>query len=239
MQVPDVGMGVSPEAEVTEPLMETTNGQGRIDVDPVIGANQEYVSMEVYLMQQFNLNGVANLSEVEKVPFVGRDKNKRKKFKRTNIVGRPNVEEFSSNERPSKEKRCSGEDPFGIDQFIWAQDLNKNPSESETQKDNSGATFRTGAPQVCNFEVTMAVSGKCRDDEIHANAEEGATGVFLPVSYNGSGDRGFDKGDLGVDVNQEVGKTVSFGLRVGAQLQNFQDMVRESVQQEGLQLGKQ
>ncbi|KAI3798696.1 hypothetical protein L1987_33974 [Smallanthus sonchifolius] len=117
MQVPDIGMGVSQEAEVTEPLMETTNGQGRIDVDPVIGANQEYVSME----------------------------------------------------------------------FIWAQDLNKNPSESETQKDNSGATFRTGAPQVCNFEVTMAVSGECRDDEIHANAEEGATGVFLPVSYNGSG----------------------------------------------------
>ncbi|KAI3745042.1 hypothetical protein L1987_58142 [Smallanthus sonchifolius] len=39
-------------------------------------------------------------------------------------------------------------------------------------------------------------------------------------------------------VNQEVRKTVSLGVMLGAQLQNFQDMVREAVHQEGLQLGK-
>ncbi|KAI3743010.1 hypothetical protein L1987_60711 [Smallanthus sonchifolius] len=233
VQIPVKGLGSSPgSSAVNRPISDTSK-------DPLISANHGDISNNVERSPDLghvpNLHGSTKILEKEKVLFVGGEKNKRKKHNRFNHVGRPNEEYVSSNERPTKEKRGSNEDPFGIDGFIWTQENNEEMEKSDLQILKEKSLGRIESSNMRDVDCSKTEPGGIQGEEMFVE-DDSRPSEILAIPE----DRRETQNTQGVPtdcVNQEVRKTVSLGVMLGAQLQNFQDMVREAVHQEGLQLG--
>ncbi|KAI3704338.1 hypothetical protein L1987_74556 [Smallanthus sonchifolius] len=241
VQIPVKGLGSSPgSSAVNRPISDTSIGQELPSEDPLISANHGDISNNVERSPDLghvpNLHGSTKILEKEKVLFVGGEKNKRKKHNRFNHVGRPNEEYVSSNERPTKEKRGSNEDPFGIDGFIWTQENNEEMEKSDLQILKEKSLGRIESSNMRDVDCSKTEPGGIQVEEMFVE-DDSRPSEILAISE----DQRETQNAQGVPtdcVNQEVIKTVSLGVMLGAQLQNFQDMVREAVHQEGLQLDR-
>ncbi|MFS8003403.1 hypothetical protein Hanom_Chr13g01213601 [Helianthus anomalus] len=129
-------MGASPEMAAEEPILETSFRQELLSEDPVISVNHGDISYNLGrshdLVHDSSLHGYSKILEKENVHFVGGEKNKRKKYNRTEYLGRPNEDYVSSKERPTKGKKGSNDDPFGIDSFIWAREEIEEVEKSDS-----------------------------------------------------------------------------------------------------------
>lgn len=141
--------------------------------------------------------------------------NKRKKFIQKLKVGQTSLGDYSSsNERPNKEPKQDEEDPFGLDPSILGFDKNvvKTRGHDPIVEKNS-------------FQVLM---------------EEQEQGI-------GSTVQGVDKENNCSVVNEpdstdqtmakEVTETIEFGVRMGAQLEGFEQLISKTIEGEGLQSG--
>lgn len=137
-------------------------------------------------------------------------------------MGRP-ITYSSSNERLRQGKKPKGNDPFGLNELLGIQD--EEESCGDTALHNH--TF-----EKTNFQevITEDNYGGRTDEMLNPNGGSPPVGtVDRPIPQTKSG--------LVDGIEAEMEETMHLGHILGAQLNGFQPLVRETIEDMGLQTG--
>ncbi|KAI3694019.1 hypothetical protein L1987_76977 [Smallanthus sonchifolius] len=121
--------------------------------------------------------------------------------------------------RPKKRNRLELDDPFDLDRFLGPVQV--EPILSKEISDSIEGDSGLGI--AGNFDLNTRASS-----EFGGSVEASAT-MELAVGRNSGGvDDPFDQ-----EMEEDIGATVKLGVKVGAAVQEFRDLVRLSIQDEG------
>ena len=150
-------------------------------------------------------------------------------------MGQSPIEAYnSSNERPIKESKLSDDDPFGLDPIIKGMDCNivKSRGHKEFTTFNSFDCLRDEHTDSVNSVGGIASDGDPGEEHNEAGLPE--HDILEPTKVE------VHDTDSTEDVTvreKEVEDTIAFGNKIGAQLGEFQDLVRGTIMGEGVQTG--
>ncbi|XP_076918211.1 uncharacterized protein LOC143578547 [Bidens hawaiensis] len=193
---------------------------------------------EGHLEEEYQFGGMENLHNNEEGPpavltFDSKSNNKtcRKKKKNKNKKSRGSVSANLSPDRPRAKKRPRNNDPFGLDVLLG---LNRDKEIFSTLDSRS----KVGNKQ--NTEVADKEMQTSRTNIEEVDEEEGEGNIDLCVEeeddlWEMQVDNTEDLEITVSDFEKEISATIEVGAKIGAEVGNFMEMVKDSIKGDGVE----
>lgn len=153
---------------------------------------------------------------------------KRKKYDKWVSLGQPVDYKSSGSDGLKKGKRARNKDPFGLNELLGLDEEDDALVSDQVADGHDSVLFADLECRTNNVEQG--------EDSLDLNQQPGNATEKGPIITENQ-THPHEGATFANDVEPEVVATIVLGETLGARLSNFKDMVKDSIAQEGVQLG--